>query len=166
MTAVRVGRRQRPAPRTQEYVRDAYRYVSPPMVVHTAWSEQLQRWLWMECHNEGVVEVHEERLTEMPVERLMGIHERARRYRARQVKDAAGEVRKREVKVGMDAAQVEEVKALLDDDAESAEFGNSVPGSRKWCAVARRLLGERYPFPDRRIRQAQAREPLPVGVAV
>ena len=162
MTAVRVGRRQRPAPRTQEYVRDTYRYVSPPMVVHTAWSEQLQRWLWMECLNEGVAEVHQERMTEMPVEQLVRIHERARRYRVGRAKDATGEVRRREVKVGMDVAQVEEVQALLGNEAESPEFGNSVPGSRKWCAVARRLLGERYPFPDPRIRQAQARDPLHV----
>ena len=40
------------APLTQERVPDSYLHVSPPLVVRTAWSEQLQRWVWMEYLDE------------------------------------------------------------------------------------------------------------------
>ena len=36
----------------QERVQDMYLHVSPPLVVRTAWNEQLQRWIWMEYLDE------------------------------------------------------------------------------------------------------------------
>ena len=50
----------------------------------------------------------------------------------------------------MGEAEVEQVRELLGDDAGHREFGNAFPGSRHWRAVARRILGERYPFDERK----------------
>ena len=54
-------------------------------------------------------------------------------YRARRAQDTPVERPKREVKVGMDTAQVEEVKVLLGDDAESTETSERMgrPSTRR-----------------------------------
>ena len=52
--------------------------------------------------------------------------------------------------VVLSAAEIEEVCTFLGDDARHPEFGNAVPGPRRWRAVARGFLRERYPFPERR----------------
>ena len=169
MVAVHTVRRQRYAPVTQERVPDTYLHVSPPLVVRTAWSEQLQRWVWMEyldelediadVPNQGVVAVREERMTGQAVGRLMQLREKSQGYRVATAEGTPQEYeqvsprqwnRAQEAQVGMSAAEIEEVRELLGDDAERPEFGNAVPGSRKWCAVARSFLRERFPFPERR----------------
>ena len=62
---------------------DTYQHVSPPLVVRTAWSEHLRRWVWMEYLDElrEVVAVLEERMTDQPVGRLMQLREASRSYR-------------------------------------------------------------------------------------
>ena len=169
MVAVHTVRRQRHAPVTQEHVPDTYLHVSPPLVVRTAWSEQLQRWVWMEYLDElrdvadapqqGVVSVHEERMTDQPVGRLMQLREALRSYRVATAIGTPQEYeqasprqwqRTQEAQVGMSAAEIDEVRELLGAAAERPEFGNAVPGSRRWRAVARGFLRERYPFVERR----------------
>ena len=169
MVAVHAVRRQRHAPVTQEHVPDTYLHVSPPLVVRTAWSEQLQRWVWMEyldeledvadAPNQGVVAVHGERMTDQPVGRLMQLREASRSYRVATAEGTPHEYeqvspgqwnRLQESQVGMNTAEIEEVRTLLGDDAERPEFGNAVPGSRRWRAVARGFLRERFPFTERR----------------
>ena len=55
----------------------------------------------------------------------------------------------------MSATEIEEICELLAAAAERPEFGNSVPGSRRWCTVARGFLRARFPFPQHRQRQAE-----------
>ena len=172
MVAVHAISRHRYAPVTQEFVPDTYLHVSPPLVVQTAWSEQLQRWVWMEYLDElpdvadaprqGVVAVRQERMTDQPVGRLMQLREASRSYRVATAEGTPQEYeqvsprqwnRAQEAQVGMNAAEIEEVRDLLGDDAERPEFANAVPGSRRWRAVARGFLRERFPFPERRRRR-------------
>ena len=129
----------------------------------------VQRWVWMEYLDEledvadapqqGVVAVHEERMTGQPVGRLMQLREASRSYRVASASGTPQEYeqvsprqwnRAQEAQVGMSAAEIEEVHDLLGVAAERPEFGNAVPGSRRWRAVARGFLRERYPFPERR----------------
>ena len=108
---------------------------------------------------QGVVSVHGERMTGQPVGRLMQLREASRSYRVATASGTPQEYeqvsprqwqRSQEAQVGMSAAEIEEVRELLGDDAERPEFGNAVPGSRRWRAVARSFLRERYPFAERR----------------